>query len=112
MQCWRFRDPRQCTWKLRVSPGKLRLEHPMFAKSRAQFCNLTQRSRDSEGSLSADDSSPATRLGVQAGPQSLGGKRYFRQKVVLRAHTLTRSEDGDLVASPGLLGGATWKLAI
>lgn len=41
MQCWRFRDPRQCTWKLRVSPGKLRLEHPMFAKSRAQLCNLT-----------------------------------------------------------------------
>lgn len=22
MICWRFRDPRLCTWKLRISPGK------------------------------------------------------------------------------------------
>lgn len=78
MQGWRFRDPRQCTWKLRVSPGTLRLEHPMFAKSRAELCSLTYRSRNSEGSLSANDNSPATWLGVHAGPQSLSGKRYFR----------------------------------
>ena len=83
MICWSFRDPGQCTWKLGISLGKhLTLTSHVWQEPSMALLSYWEN-RNSQGSLSADYSSPAPQLGVQAGLQSLSTERLVRASSIL-----------------------------
>lgn len=109
MRCWRLRDLTWCTWKLRVNPGKhlTRTSHVWQGQSISLQAYLAEQ--ELSGKPVCDDRSPAAswESGQDLRP-SVGdtdeSQQYFRCKEFPRTKTLTRSEDGELVASPGLAG--------